>query len=232
MEIKNKIDYCGNCKTYSQFHFGTENYNPLKYDLESYKNYKDIYVYRCPTCGNISVDISNLSDAKIFSEQKNSEKFLDILDYGYLDGLDLELFENHTTSVPANLYEIYAEIQKEQNNFEQYFRAMNKSIELKEMIIQKYAVSVEEDNDSEDYDILNDLSELMYDNIYEKREELCNTFSKLDKPNLFVCLIFIENLAKLGNISEAKEYFKALQTNYNLEEDLVINIREILKENN
>lgn len=230
MEIKSKTDYCGRCNTYSKYLYGIENYDLKFLNLENYKKYKDFYVYRCPTCGNISVDISNKEDSEAFNSLKNLNIFQRIYDYEYLDGLDLELFENHSTSVPANLYEIYANIQKIENNTDIYIRSLNKSIELKEMIIYKYENSAKEENDEEDFAIFEELNELMTENIKENRKELIKQFINYKIDNPFLYLILIENLIKLSQKKEAEEYFEILLRNYNLEEDLIKFAKNLFKE--
>ena len=219
MEVKNKFDYCGNCRTYCEYLFGEENYFS-ELNLENYRKYKDLYVYKCPKCGNISVDLSNETDAEVYSTLKDDEKFNEILDYDYLDGLDLQIYESHTRTVPANLYEAYSLIEKEQGNMEMYFRALNKSIELKEMIIQKYELTLEEDGDEEDEGVLQELSEMLYDNIDECREQLISDFNNYQTGNTFLFLIYVENLAKLGKFNEAKKHFDYVLKNSKIEYDL------------
>ena len=219
MEVKRKIDYCGNCKTYSEHLYGEENYSD-ELNLDNYRRYKDLYVYKCSKCGNISVDISNPDDAEIYASLKDSEEFDDILNYTYLDGLDLQIYESHTRTVPANLYEAYALIQKEQGNMEMYFRALNKSIELKEVIIQKYEITLEEDGDDEDAEIMEELSNALYDNIYSCREQLVEDFNNYQTSNSFLFMIYIENLANIDKIDEAKQHFDYVVKNSNIENDL------------
>ena len=230
MEVKTKIDYCENCKIYSERRYGVENYNPEKLDLENYKKYKDLYVYRCPSCGNISVDLANNADATAFAKLKDKESFQEILDYAYLDGLDLQLFESHTESVPANLYEAYAEMQKLQGNIELYLRAIQKAIDLKVLIIQKYEFTVQEDDDEEDYEILDELTDLMYDSIDQNRKDFISEFQKHEIKNEFLCVMFIENLIGLEKYSKAKECFELLKNNTKIEKDLIKFVQNLFEE--
>ena len=220
MKVSKKTDYCSSCGTYSEQNVGIETFSPSIFDLDNYFEYKDFYVYKCSKCGHISYNLSNKEDALLY-EKFNDEEFQNIMHYEYLEGVDLEIFECHTRSVPANLYDAYAYMKEDEKVDENYFRALNKSFELKEMILEKYKLSVEEDGDEEDQEILNELNELMLENINENRRIFVDKFLDYENKNEFLFLMFIENLVKLGKKEQASENLDWLKKNSNLSSNLI-----------
>ena len=118
MLINKKTDYCSYCGTYCEHNYGEENYNAKQLDLDNYFKYKDIYVYKCPKCEMVSTDLAT-EDKKLFDAIINTDRYSNVVTYEYLEGLDLELFENHTFSeyltipLPDRLEIIYSEIQQQ-----------------------------------------------------------------------------------------------------------------------
>lgn len=229
MEVKHIIDFCISCGKYCEQNIGVENYDLSVLDLKNYSNYKDLYVYECPTCGLVSFNLSRQQDADKFLKIKDTEVYQDIMDYSYLEGLDLQLFECHTKSVPANQYEVYAKMLENTPDTELYLRALNKSIELKEAILNKYTQTVAEDGDSEDEEILEDLRELLLENIDENRKLFLVNFWEFKAENIFLYLMAVENLAKLGDVNQAEKYFELLASDNKFDEDLVNYFKDIIE---
>ena len=220
MEIKSKIEHCSCCGRNCEFHYGVENYNPSKLNLESYTNYKDVYVYTCSNCGLISTDLSG-SDNVFYAKVKDSEEFNDALSYAYLNGLNRELYENHSEGVPANKYDAFTVMMKASDNKEMYLRALNKTIELKELMLQKYEIDSEYDYDDEELDILEELEDLAYENIDEARELFIDEVSNDKNSNVFLHLMVVENLCAFEEYKDAKRRFSIIKEQVTIEEDLL-----------
>lgn len=228
MIISKKIDYCSCCGNYTEFHYGTDDYDLSKLDLDNYLKYKDIYVYTCAKCGMISTDLSK-EDKSLFDSIKNTDRYNDVMTYEYLQGYDLELFENHTRSVPANLYESFAMMYENSSNKEIYLRALHKSIELKEIILEKYADEIEED-DEYDEETYSKLEDLMIENIENARKRYVNEFLKYEDKNAFLFLMFVENLINLGEVESARDNLEWLISNSNISDDLIDYIKDLTNE--
>ena len=229
MKVSKKTDYCSSCGTYSEQNMGLETFNPSIFDLENYLEYKDFYVYKCPKCGHISYDLSKREDSLLFEKYKEDEDYKNIFNYEYLNGVDLEIFECHTRSVPANLYDAYAYIKEEEKVDENYFRSMHKSFELKEMILEKYSFTVEEDGDEEDRETLEELIALMQENLIENRRIFVDKFLDYKDKNEFLFLMFIENLVKLGEKEQANKNLDWLKKNSNLDKSLIAYITDLVE---
>lgn len=229
MEVSKKTDYCSSCGTYCEQNTGLETFSPSIFDLENYLGYKDFYVYKCPTCGHISFDLSKKEDGETYKKVKDDEEFKNVFEYEYLDGVDLQIFECHSRSIPANQYDAYAYMKRQSEIDDDFFRALNKSLELKEMMLEKYAFTVEEDGDEEDEEILSELNELMLENMNENRELFVDEFLKYGNKNEFLFLMFIENLAKLGKTTLASENLEWLKQNANLKSDLIDYITDLIE---
>lgn len=228
MIVKNKIGTCSCCGTYSELNFGEENFDKTKLDLANYLAYKDIYVYRCPKCGFISTDITG-KDNLLFNRVKNLQEFSDILNYAYLEGYNEAFYENHSKTLPANLYDAYAFMYKSSLDSEMYLRALNKAIEQKIALIKRYEYEVKEEGDKEDRENLKELEELMLENITEQSNQFASTYIGLKNKNVFLEIMFIENLVYLDELDEAKKQFKRLEGEYKLGQDLLDYIKKILR---
>lgn len=228
MVIKEKNGVCTGCGQKLAFKFGQEDFDLNVLDLENYKKYKDIYVCECPFCGLISTDLSkNLG----FLVAINSPEYQAAYTYAYLKGLNETLYENHSEGVPANLYECFA-IYCKQTNPEMYVRALNKTIELKLIMARKYRRSQdelggEEENDAE-YD---ELDTLIKESVKQNVKELLSAFTQIADANVFLKLIAIENLARGKKVEQASTFFKRVQTEHELNADLVEFFNHMLRGN-
>lgn len=220
MEILERVGYCTCCNIYSQQLFGEDNFDPNTFDLENYKRFKDFYVTKCPNCGFVSFDLTRKEDSEKYLKIKGSEELEDLLDYDYLEGFDLEIYECHTKSVPANLYDQYCFMLSGSEN-EYYFRALNKAVELKEIILEKYRESVEDDGDDDDREIFEKLKILLTKNIEQERKIFVTKFWDFNDKNVFSILLLIENLVKLGEYEKAKKNFDWLCLEAKLDENLM-----------
>lgn len=229
MLINKKTDTCACCGTYCEHNFGEENYKEKELDLDNYFKYKDIYVYKCPTCEMVSTNLS-AEDKNLFEAIKNTDRYRSVVTYDYLEGVDLELYENMSRAVPANLYEVYAMMYENSNNKETYLRALHKSIELKELMMEKYRDEVEEDEDENDEELLERLEELMDANLEMSRKKFINEFLQYEDKNEFLFLMFIENLIGLGELELADKNLDFLIDNSNISEDIVDYIENLIEE--
>lgn len=231
MKILEDEGFCTCCGNYATYSYGDENFSLITKDLANYNKYKDIYVYKCANCGFISTDITGI-EGVLYSDVINSLEYKNVLNYAYLDGLDKELYNNHSSEVPANLYEAYSFICLESKEFEKYIRTVNKAIELKILMAQKYRRSQDELGGEEDNDDLYDkLDGLIKDSILTNRKQIDFYFNQFNTSNVFLKILYIENLASLGNKNEALTLFEKLSKKVILKEDLKTYILKIIKTN-
>lgn len=220
MLIKNKIAPCSCCGQNTEIYYGIDNYDSKIYDLNNYLKFKDIYVYRCYNCGMVSVDISKENNF-LYDDVKNSNEFINAYNYRYLLGFNDMLYENHSESVPANIYDAYTIMLKHSDNLELYLRTLNKTIELKQVMLRKYDKDVAEEGDQEeDLEIFNQLKDLMNKNIRSQQEEFIQSFKKLKNKSIFLYLTYIENLTYI-NKKEAMIQFNKLASSVKLNDDLI-----------
>ncbi len=231
MKILEDEGFCTCCGNYATYSFGDENFSLITKDLANYNKYKDIYVYKCPNCGFISTDITGI-EGVLYSDVKKSLEYKNVLNYAYLDGLDKELYNNHSSEVPANLYEAYSFVCLEAKDLEKYIRTVNKAIELKIVMAQKYRRSQDELGGEEDNDDLYDkLDTLIKDSILINRKQIDFYFTQFNTSNVFLKILYIENLANLGNKDEALTLFEKLSKKVILKEDLKTYILKVIKTN-
>lgn len=224
MIVKHKIGTCSNCGTNSELNFGMEEFDQTKHDLKNYLAYKDIYVYKCPKCGFISSDITG-GDYRLFQKAKELQDFYDILSYDYLEGLNEEFLENHSETLPANLYDAYSFMQGFGDNTELFLRATNKAIEDKIEVVRRYETEVFEDGedlaDEEDVENLKNLEELMLENVMAQASGFIKTYKNFTHKNLFLDLMYVQNLIYLDELDEAKKQFRRLQSDYRIDDSLL-----------
>jgi len=230
MIVNSKIDYCSCCGNYTEILFGIENYDLSQLDLKNYIKYKDIYVYTCRKCGMISTNLTT-QDKSLYESVRHTDRFKDIMSYEYLEGYDLELYENHTRSVPANLYDAYAMMYEKSSDKETYLRSLYRSIQLKEVAIEKYQIEFEEDEgDEEEEEILSNLEDLMYENIEEARKSFNDVFLQFEDKNEFLFLMYVENLVGLEDYKNAKDNLNWIIKNYKLSDDLIEYMQNLTNE--
>lgn len=220
MKILENAGICTCCGNFAEYQYGDENFSLMEKNLENYQNYKDVYVYQCPKCGFISTDITGL-EGVVFGNVKNSLEFQNALSYSYLKGLDTELYDNHSLEIPANLYDAYSLVCLANKDYEKLVRTLNKAVELKQIMAQRYRYSQDElggeENNDADYDKLNALIE---DNIAFNRMQIDFYFSKIEHKNEFLILLYIENLVALGQKEKARKVFDTLSKSVLLKNDL------------
>ena len=220
MKILEDQGFCTCCGNFANYSYGDENFSVVTKDLASYKKYKDIFVYKCPKCGFISTDITGV-EGVMFGNIVNSLEYKNALNYAYLEGLDRELYECHSEAIPANLYEAYSFVCLAEKDYEKYIRTLNKAIELKEVMARKYRLSQDELGGEEDNDDLYDkLDGLIKKSIETNLQQIDFYYTQLDNKNIFVSLIYLENLVKLGKKDEAIKIFNQIIKKYSLKEDL------------
>lgn len=220
MKILQDEGICTCCGAYSEYNYGDENFSLVNKDLTNYNNYKNIYVYKCPNCGFVSVDITGI-DGVLCNDIKNTLEYKEALNYTYLKGLDKELYNNHSAEVPANLYEAYAYVCLKAKDYELFIRTLSKAIELKLVMARKYRRSQDELNGEEDNDDLyDDLDKLIKQSIDANRQQIDYYYTQIERKNLFVKLLYVENLVALDKKKDAKTLFDILQKAYTLKSDL------------
>lgn len=229
MKIKLDEGICTSCGAYAEYMYGDDDYSFVNKDLTNYKKYKDIYVYQCPNCGFISTDITGV-EGVMCGDIKNSLEYKEALNYTYLNGLDKELYDNHSSAVPANLYEAYAYVCLKEKEYEKFIRALSKSIELKLIMARQYRRSQDELGGEEDNDDLyDDLDNLIKQSIDANRRQIDYYFTQLETKNVFINLIYIENLVAIGKKLEAKQYYNQINKIYMLKEDLKKYFNDLVK---
>lgn len=232
MKIIQDEGFCTCCGNYSEYNYGDENYSLLAKDLKSYNNYKDIYVYRCPKCGFISTDITGV-EGVMYGVVRNSLEYKNAFNCEYLQGLQNEsICEDLTKVVPANYYEAYSFVCLAEKDYEKYIRTVAKAIELKEVLIRKYKAEQDEDSledDEEIKDYYNEVIDLINKSIQTNRQQIDFYFTQTESKNLFLKLMYLENLAKLNKKEEAQTLFNKLNKNILLKEDLKQYFIDLLK---
>lgn len=229
MKILQDEGLCSCCGAYAEYMYGDEDYSLVNKDLTSYNNYKNIYVYQCPNCGFISTDITGV-EGVMCGDVKGNLEFKEALNYSYLNGLDKELYDNHSASVPANLYEAYAYVCLKEKDYEKFVRSLNKAIELKLIMARKYRRSQDELGGEEDNDDLyDDLDKLINQSIEANRKQIDYYYTQIENKNLFVKLLYIENLIALNKKQDATNLYNILEKSYVIKNDLKSYFNNLLK---
>ena len=228
MKIIEDTGFCTCCGTYQDFEYGEDNFSILKKDLDNYNKYKNIFVYRCPNCNFVNVNITDELGV-LFHNIVKEKEYNDLLNYACLEGLDKELWEMHSESIYANEYEAYAYMCLKNENSFMAIRALFEANRLYEVMARKYRKSQdelggEEENDAQ-YERLDDLINYRVTKNYNKLYELL----KNKKRNAFEDLILVEVLNKLGSKTEAKQVFDAINRKNLLKPDLLQYFKDLLK---
>lgn len=229
MKIKEDTGFCTCCGTYQDLEYGEENFSLLKKDLANYNNYKNIFIYRCPNCNFINVNITDELGI-LYHDIVNDKKYIDILNYSCLEGLDKQLWEMHSDDINANEYEAYAMLCEKDSNTQNAIRALFEANSLYDMMAKKYRYSQdelggEEDNDAE-YERLDDLIQYRIDRNNDKIFEL---LKNKHKKNIFEELIRIELLINLGAKNEARIQFEEIDKKHKLAQDLKEYFTDLIK---
>ena len=220
MKIVEDEGFCTACGRFAEYKYGQDNFSIVKKNLINYKKYKDIYVYKCRTCGFISTDIT-AEEGVLCGNVKDSYEYGKLLDYAYLNELDKDLDEQISTDNPASLYEAYSLVCLQTKDFEKLLRTLNKTIELKLIMERAYRhlgaeVAKEEENE-EDFTALQNL---ILDSIKANREQIDHYFQFVENKNVYIKLLYIENKVALGEKATALKAFLELDRKSKLESDL------------
>lgn len=229
MKIMDDEGFCTCCGAYGEYKYGDDDYSLLNKNLSNYKKYKDVFVYECPNCGFISTDITN-EEGVLYGDERNTYEFKQLYNYAYLDGLDKDLYERHSDNIPANLLEAYSQVLIKANDYEKLVRVLNKCIELKLIMARLYRRSQdelggEEENDDE-YD---KLDSLLKESIDTNRRQIDFYYNYIPSKNIYVKLIYLENLAFLGKKAEANMLFEQICRKTMLSQDLKDYMLKILE---
>ena len=228
MKIIEDEGFCTSCGIFVEYRRGEEDYSLLSKDLDNYKKYKDVYVYKCPNCGFISSDIS-CEEGVLCSDVKDSYEYKQLLDYAYLKGIDKELYEYHSNDIMANYLEAYSLVLLKMKDFEKYIRAINKAIELKEVMIRKYKKSQDElGGEEENDDKYEKLYELIKESISTNRKQIDYYYDFIESKNVFLNLVYIENLIAQNKQQQANSLFEKINKKYKLSDDLKTYIQQKL----
>ena len=229
MKIIEDEGFCTACGRYAEYKYGQDNFSLIKKDLNNYKKYKDLFVFRCRTCGFISTDIT-AEEGVLCGHIKDSFEYSQILEYAYLNELDKDLDEQISTDNPASLYEAYSLICLQNKDYEKLIRTLNRSIEFKLIMERTYRhlgaeVSKEEENE-EDFKALKGL---ILDSIKANREQIDYYYQFVENKNVFLKLLYIENKIALGEKATALKEFLDVCRKTKLEDDLETYFNNLLK---
>lgn len=221
MKIIENSGICAYCKSKVEYRYGEENYLLKKKDLDNYRQYKDVYVHSCPMCNFVATNLTSKKEKEVFENIKQTAEFKDIYNYLYLKGLDKELYDNHSQEVPANYYESVMLSKLVSKDYEMAIRLLYKTAELKMIMARKYRVSKaelggEEGNDSEYIK----LDKLINKSIKQNQRQINIMYSLVKNPNIFLNLLYIENLTNMCNMAEAKREYAKLHEKTSISEDL------------
>ena len=140
------------------------------------------------------------------------------------------MYDNHSASVPANLYEAYAYVCLKEKDYEKFVRSLNKAIELKLIMARKYRRSQDELGGEEDNDDLyDDLDKLINQSIEANRKQIDYYYTQIENKNLFVKLLYIENLIALNKKQDATNLYNILEKSYVIKNDLKSYFNNLLK---
>ena len=220
MKILEDEGFCTSCGAYGEYKYGDDDYSLLVKNLVNYNKYKDIFIYECPNCGFISTDITN-EEGVLYGGEKNTYEYKQLYNYAYLKGLDKELYERHSDNVPANMYEAYAQVLIKSGDYEKLIRVLFRCIDLKLMMAKMYRHSQdelggEEENDDE-YD---ELDLLIKESIEINRKQIDYYYGFVTSKNIYLKLIYIENLVALGKRAEASMLFDQICRKIMISKDL------------
>jgi len=221
MKVLQDQGFCTCCGNYAEYKFGQENYSMIDKNLENYKKYKDIYVFKCSKCGFASTDITCV-EGVLSGEILKTYEFKQLLECSFLNGINYKLPNDYTEKVPVGMYEAYSQILLDVKDYEKYIRIINWVIELKEILKINYMDLCEEfaesDGNETDY---KELFELIDKSIDSNRQQIDYYFGLLENKNVFITLIYIENMIALGKKAEATVLLKEIKDKKRLEDDLI-----------
>lgn len=228
MRIVEDEGFCTSCGRLTDYKYGVENFSLIKKDLSNYKKYKDIFVYKCRTCGFISTDIT-AEEGVLFGGIKKTYEYNQLLNYSYLNNLDKDLDSEMSLSNPAGMYEAYTLVAIEQKDYEKVVRLLNKTIELKLIMERSYRhlcaeVGKEEENEEE----FEKLNQLILDSIKSNRDQIDYYYGLTENKNVFLKLIYIENKIALGEKATALKMFLDIDRKTRLDKDLELYFKSLL----
>ncbi len=230
MKVIEEEGFCTCCHKYLYFKYGEENFSFLKKDLDNYVKYKDIFVYECKNCGFASTNVS-AEEGVLYDHVKDSYEYKQLKNYAYLNGLDKKLYNNYSDIIPANLYEAYSLVCLEQKNYENFIRVINKCIDLKTTMALKYSRAKDElagsEGNNHEYE---ELDTLIKQSIKTNRDQIDYYFNLILTKNLYICLIYVENLVALNQVEQASRLFEKLKKKYKLQQDLLNHFNNLIQQ--
>ena len=120
------------------------------------------------------------------------------------------------------MYEAYSFVCLANKDYEQFVRAVNKSVELKLIMAKKYRRSQDElGGEEENDDLYDELDALIKQSIEYNRKQIDYYYTQIDrKKDIFIKFIYIENLCALGKKSEAKKLLDVITSSNAIKADL------------
>lgn len=203
MEIKTKIAVCQCCKTKSEIQYGVDNYRKTMPLSTDYAFYCDFFVYSCPVCGNISFDLSREQDAERYIEKRDTQEFRDIIENAAYDGYETDIVADYLNIIPINDYLAYCYMLEGTEDKELYFRALNRVVDLLDYAIENYRKAIEIEGGEDDKHDFRRLVRVIRKNITTLAEKFVTEFRDYDTDNIFLKLIYAEQLARLKRTEDA-----------------------------
>ena len=218
MKVKEDHGFCTCCGTLAEYKFGQENFSAITKNLDNYKKYKNIFVYKCKNCGFVSTDISG-TEGVLYGEIKNSYEFKQLDTNAYLQDIKSAYEEDFTEMFPVGMYEAYSLILIEGGEYEKLVRLLSTVIDYKEAMKKKYknyALEVEGDES-----VLNEILSRIDESIQTNRKQIDYYFPLIESKRTYSKLIYIENMIEMGNVAESLVLLKQVMEKRKLEADLI-----------
>lgn len=218
MKVLEDQGFCTCCGNLTNYKFGQENFSIILKNLDNYKKYKNIFAYKCRSCGFVSTDITG-TEGVLYGEIKDSYEFKQLDNSTYLDDIKACYEEDYTQVLPVGMYEAYSLVLIEAKDYEKLIRLLATVIDYKLSMKKKYrdyAFEVEGDKN-----VLNEIISRIDASIETNRQQIDYYFPFLENKNTYATLIYIENMIEMGKVAEALVLLKQLAEKKRLEEDLI-----------
>ena len=218
MKIIEDQGFCTCCGTLADFKFGQENFSVILKNVDNYKKYKNLFVYKCKNCGFVSTDITG-TEGVLYGEIKDSYEFKQLDQSVYLNDIKEKYEEDYTQVFPVGMYEAYSLVLIEAKEYEKLIRLLSTVIDFKLSMKRKYKdYALEVGGDEE---VLNEILTRIDESIQTNREQIDYYFPFIENKNTYATLIYIENMIEMGKVAEALVLLKQVSEKKKLENDLV-----------
>ena len=218
MKIIEDQGFCTCCGTLADFKFGQENFSVILKNVDNYKKYKNLFVYKCKNCGFVSTDITG-TEGVLYGEIKDSYEFKQLDQSVYLNDIKEKYEEDYTQVFPGGMYEAYSLVLIEAKEYEKLIRLLSTVIDFKLSMKRKYKdYALEVGGDEE---VLNEILTRIDESIQTNREQIDYYFPFIENKNTYATLIYIENMIEMGKVAEALVLLKQVSEKKKLENDLV-----------